>query len=580
MTELTRKIRQKISHPGLSCLPVIFFLAFLALSCAKQGFPPGGPIDKEPPRILATFPASGNVNTPIDSDIEIIFNEPINPKTVISSLYFSPRFEIEPKIKIKSDRIIIQPREPLLPDRTYLFTVGTDLKDAHNVKLDQAFSLAFSTGNSLDSGSISGTVFKEGKRTSGISVLLFDDLPDSSASPDSLKPDYVTQTGTDGNYAFEYIASGNYYLVAFDDKNKNRAINIDLEAVGLPFLPTNIRGKSEAIANVNIRLHRTEAGALSIKSSSVNLDGLLRIKFNRPITELESNRLFKSVSVIKLADSTNGPGLTHFPITPYPASEFLIAVESLVPELEYRISYDLSSIISDIDDSLKIISSNFTYNESKDLKPPRILYQIPAISNEAILMPGEGWEFYFSEPINIDLLQSGICVNNDAGDTLMVDLTSISPMLVSFRPRQLQFGAKYNLIIDPANLADFSGNRSTDSTIQFPFATVGIDTLGSVSGNVLMTDSTFAHATIIDFKPVKQGEGRAETIRLPRGQTQFSASLFPGYYTVSAWVDQNDNQLYDFGAIIPYHRAEPFTVLVDTFRIRTRFESAGVEIKF
>lgn len=577
MTWLTLKIKQSSIRLRF---PLLLLLFLFFANCAKQGFPPGGPVDKEPPQILASFPANGKINTPLDTEIEIIFNEAINPKTVINSLYFSPPFEIEPKIKIKSDRIIIRPQAPLDSNKTYLFTLGTDLKDAHNVKLDQAFSLAFSTGNSIDSGSISGITYNNGKVADGVTVLLFENMPDSSQTIDSLIPNYITQTGKDGKYAFDYIAPGEYFLVAFEDKNKNRKINIDNEAIGLPSSATNLDSKAITANNINVRLHKSDASKLYIKSCSVNLDRVGRVKFSQGLTQSKADLLFSSM---RISDDSGRAGdniSLYWASSLYPASEFLFSLKTVTAGVEYGIQFDQSVIYPTIDDSLKIISSSFIYKEAIDIKPPRLLYQIPSITNEAIFNPGSEWQFYFSEPINFDLLKSGAFITNEANDTLGVELSVTTPITISLKPEQLQSGNKYRLIINPANLVDLAGNKSTDSSITFSFATIGTDTLGSISGIIITTDSTFSHPTIIEFKPVKQGEGRAESLRLERGQVQFSTALFPGYYTISAWVDRNENQQYDFGTIIPYQRSEPFTVHVDTFRVRTRFESAGVEIKF
>ncbi len=580
MTWLTPKIKQISIRLRFPLLILLFLLFLLLTNCAKQGFPPGGPVDKEPPQILASFPANGKINTDLDTEIEIIFNEPINPKTVIKSLYFSPPFEVEPKIKIKSDRIIIRPQAPLDSNKTYLFTLGTDLKDAHNVKLDQAFSLAFSTGNSIDSGSISGIAYNNGKVAPGVTLLLFEKMPDSSQTIDSLVPNYITQTGNDGQYAFDYIAPGEYFLVAFDDKNKNRKININSEAIGLPSSATNLNSNTKTIENVSVRLNKSDASKLHIKSSSVNLDRVGRIKFSHGLTQAKADLLFSSVQVSDDSGKADYHIPIYWPISPYPASEFLFNLNTITAGVEYGIQFDQTVIYPTIDDSLKIISSSFTYKEADDIKPPRILYQTPAITSEAVFHPGDEWQFYYSEPINFDLLKAGTFITNEMNDTLGVDLSKTTPITISLKPNQLQLGSKYQLIISPENLVDLAGNKSTDSSIVFSFATIGTDTLGSISGIIITTDSTFSHATVIEFKPVKQGQGRAESLRLERGQVQFSTALFPGYYTISAWVDQNENHQYDFGTIIPYQRSEPFTVHVDTFRVRTRFESAGVEIKF
>ena len=50
--------------------------------CAKPDFPPGGPVDTTPPRVLATAPADSTTRVPADLEIMFLFSEPMDRVSV------------------------------------------------------------------------------------------------------------------------------------------------------------------------------------------------------------------------------------------------------------------------------------------------------------------------------------------------------------------------------------------------------------------------------------------------------------------------------------------------------------------
>ena len=186
----------------------------------------------------------------------------------------------------------------------------------------------------------------------------------------------------------------------------------------------------------------------------------------------------------------------------------------------------------------------------------------------------------FSEQVDSTLFSAAVRISDSAWDWQAVNITREYPFLFTGRPAEiLQTGHWYQLEIDNRRIIDRAGNRAGDSTEIITFTTIGADTLGQLSGTISFSDPTdAAFPVVMTFVPTRQG--RKRQITLPPGQIDYIAGLIPGYYTVNAFLDRNRNDRFDYGSIIPYQLAEPFTSTADTIRVRTRFESAGVQIDF
>ena len=110
---------------------LIVFLAFLAtLFLGRQiFFPPG-----EKLQVVNTTPLSGQNNIPLNQEIVLEFNQAVNPQDITIS--FLPEFLFE--IKSENQKIIIKPKENLLPKTQYRL----EFKDKSDHSL---FSLVFET---------------------------------------------------------------------------------------------------------------------------------------------------------------------------------------------------------------------------------------------------------------------------------------------------------------------------------------------------------------------------------------------------------------------------------------------------
>ncbi|MDD4050297.1 MAG: Ig-like domain-containing protein [candidate division Zixibacteria bacterium] len=567
------EIRRRLCLAGLAGI-------VLVLGCAKSIAPPGGPADRTPPKVTGSIPLSGTTHISLDSRLSIQFSEPIEPRNPEQAVFISPETDPPPKLAVKGDRLEIRFPGGLQPEKTYVVTMGSDLKDAHAVNLAQSVSLAFSTGAIIDSGSISGIVYKEGKATAGISLALFEKALDGVTPVDSLIPDYLTQSGKDGAFSFAYLPLKRYYLVAFDDKRKNRRINPSQEIIGIPAKNTTLDSTCLTLENINIQMIQRDTGLVSLKSVAFNADRLIKTRFGRKLSKQEVGTLLGSIAIQTTEGESQTLQVTAFtPVTPYPAADYLLLTDQPAPGKSYRVQFDQKVLEPTVVDSLRYLTGDFTVTETPDASAPILVESFPA--DKAANVPADSlFSFRFSEPIDSVGLDRAIRATDTIGDTFSVGLTGIDSFTWAGRPdKPLAHGSRYTLLMFGPLIRDRTGNRLSDSTIAVTFTTLDPAAWGQVSGDIKFASIPDTTAPVVlTFVAAGQGTGREVTVG--PGVRHYLADLLPGYYTVNAYVDIDADGVYNPGSIIPFRPAEPFVTRPDTIRVRSRFESSGMIVEF
>ena len=207
----------------LSFLPLILALALVALtvllpsSCANtSGSPGGGRKDSIPPVITWIDPLPGSVNVPLDASISITFNEFVTIKDS-KSIVLSPPQSKTPTTKMRARTIIVSFEEDLLPNTTYTLDLTNAIADNNEGNLYPGFTLAFSTGPTIDSMAITGTVLDCNTLNpiQGATVMLYKDHSDSALFKH--RPDAVMKTDEWGYFALRNIQDTLYRLYAIVD---------------------------------------------------------------------------------------------------------------------------------------------------------------------------------------------------------------------------------------------------------------------------------------------------------------------------------------------------------------------------
>ena len=242
------------------------FLIFLVLSfsqCAKKGRPDGGPIDEDAPIFVTANPPYETINFD-KKEINIYFNEYIKLKDLTKQLIISPPLNPEnpPLISPQgtpSKFINIKILDTLKENSTYIFDFGNSVQDNNESNTLERFKYIFSTGNYIDSLSLSGNVKNAfiSKNVEDIKLLLY--RLDSSYTDSAVynrKPDYVTSSLDSSNYQFTNLRKGNYLLVALDDVRSDYIFNPETDKIG--FLNDTITLPRDSIINHTISIFKEE----------------------------------------------------------------------------------------------------------------------------------------------------------------------------------------------------------------------------------------------------------------------------------------------------------------------------------
>ncbi|MEE1961380.1 Ig-like domain-containing protein [Allomuricauda taeanensis] len=217
------------------------FLAFMVLAlwqCAKRGSPSGGPKDVTPPKLVRTEPENFSINFKAQK-IRLYFDELIKLQDVQNQLVVSPPFKNPAVISPQgtpSKYIELTIKDTLRENTTYTINFGQSIVDNNEGNPNRFLTYVFSTGDYIDSLSVSGAVKDafDRKAEEFISVMLYE--MDSTYTDSTIyksPPLYISNTG-DSLPLFELknLKAGKYALIALKDVNKNNMFDQKQDKIG------------------------------------------------------------------------------------------------------------------------------------------------------------------------------------------------------------------------------------------------------------------------------------------------------------------------------------------------------------
>jgi hypothetical protein len=247
---------------------IILSLLILFRDCAKVGSPIGGPKDETPPRVVYSIP--DNYSTHFDKKrIEIEFDEYIQLKNINQELVFSPPQKVKPVVRLRNKILLIDLVEDLLDSTTYTLNFGQAIVDNNEANLLENYQFVFSTGNYIDSLSISGLIvnaFDLKPSEEPVTIMLYDKFSDSLPYRDT--PVYIGKSSKKGYFEVNNLKSDTFKVFALKDKNYN--LIYDLPDEEIAFLDTTLILSAEMIRNF--------MDSLKMSQDSVKNDSLINLK--------------------------------------------------------------------------------------------------------------------------------------------------------------------------------------------------------------------------------------------------------------------------------------------------------------
>ncbi|CUS76845.1 Ig-like domain-containing protein [Candidatus Kryptonium thompsonii] len=538
-------------------IPCLIFVLII-IGCATQVPPSGGPLDTTPPEIVKTYPENGTVNFK-GNYVEVEFSEYVDKRSVQDAIYISPYIQGEIQYKWSGRKLKLVFPEKLKDSTTYVITFGTEIKDLNaGNKMKESFTLAFSTGSAIDSGSIEGKIFSN-KGNFMVFAYLIDKLNPDTLSPLHTKPDYATQAGRDGAFKFQFIKLGKYRLFAINDKTKNLLYDPGEDEYGVFWEDIVINSKNPIATNVIFKTTIEDTSKPFVSSVNVLDNSHILIKFSEKINP--ENATIK----IEKNETETLPLITQI----YPDSSKIILI--LLEKLDTRNKYQLA--LSKTTDLAGNELGEHIYEPpgefADDTTAPTLIFSIPAEGENDVNLKPE-IKLFFDDVL---LSEPKIQLFDSTGNEIKVKAKQNLNELIIEPETELKPDELYTLKISEAR--DLNNNIQKD-TLKLSFKTINPLIFGAIEGSVTCED-TISSVIISAFET---STGKKFTTKT-KCNSKFTIEQIPqGRYLIEAFIDSNGNGTYDYGKVFPFAPSEKFTVYPDTVKVRARWTTENINIKF
>ncbi|MBI1770046.1 MAG: Ig-like domain-containing protein [Bacteroidetes bacterium] len=532
---------------------IFIFIVIFLWQCARQSMPAGGPQDKTPPELLSSIPSNSEKNFK-GKTIELTFDELVKLKDPQEEIIITPSVGSKTKFNAKKNKIVILPERNWKDSTTYSIAFRSGIQDVNESNAVEDLHLAFSTGPSIDSLQILGSVYElfRDKIPEKITVAVY-----QSDTFDIFKhkPTYFSKTNKSGAFSLQNLKAGKYFIYAFDDKNKNFKVDSKSERFGFLNQEINLPEKKDSL---HIAIFHVDARPIKITSVR-NTNSISMIRFNK---QLDAVRLKSETSPLIYTY-----GDLHSEIVLYKEFDkrdsLLInvhAFDSVQQELDTAV-YIKYTDSKKLDEKFKLSDWQTTFDtETKKFEAQTTLSKLLlSINFDSTYIQIDTTNFQLIKPseIKFDTLNKLLKINT----TLKIaDKENIpKPVLL------LGKGAIVSI--------DNDSTKAQEIKINIPKPK---DT-GILSLEINTKESHFE---------VQLLSSNGTLIKSFRDLKKYTFKyLAPGEYKISVIVDTNNNGKWDAGTI--YKKAEPEKVILYknsenkfTFPIRANWEVGPLVITF
>ncbi|MDP6685082.1 MAG: Ig-like domain-containing protein [Candidatus Marinimicrobia bacterium] len=532
-----------------------FILCVLFLySCAAVKAPSGGPKDTTPPELIGSEPPQGTTEWKGGS-IRLFFSEYMSETGLEKAFSISPKLKEEWKVELQGNVILIDIPGELEPNRTYILSMSRDLKDEHGVSLEKGSQIAFSTGNVIDSGEISGKLY-DGEN---VSVHLWE--WHENINRDSVyfsTPIYITDSGDDGKFSFQYLSAGRYCILGVGKESAGKPMGPAVFRLGLPKTEALFLIDKDTIANVNMRMKTLEPPLKITRTEFVDHQWG-RLYFNGSVKELPLENL---VQIIQ--EDT----LLYIPeifVDPENNKNLIFLVDSLIRNVKTEIKSQLTKIENEVIlDSVRI--------KAKVPSNPDTSFLIIKNPGKSIKIKpdkdgGPPVEIIFSRPVENYHPSFTFALTKNDTDTVTVNLMWKSPMQINILPKMgWEENLSYSLTLESLDTLRYV-------TLEDSLHSIKINTrdrlgYGRLTGKI--ATQQLQHLAV-EAISIENSADRYPTV-VNSGSTFEINTLPSGKYTILFFQDADGSQNYSYGEVLPFKQAEWFYFYPDTIDIRANWD--------
>ncbi len=536
MTQLSTKTAFRLFAFGAS-------ISLLASSCANIVTPAGGPKDTQPPNAVSATPE--NLSTRFRSNkITIEFNEYVKLENPSQEIIISPAILPEPKIHVKAKKLEIELKDARLDSNTtYTINFGESLKDVNESNVLSNFQFVFSTGDVLDSLSVSGKVMTalDDKPAAKALVMLHKDLGDSALL--KVRPYYFTKTAEDGSFNFSHLGGGAYRLFALKDENYNYIYDLPDEEAA--FMDAALTVDSN-VAGIRLNLFR-EDRKMPLKRIGMDdsRQGFVRLVYSGSVDELAATSFEDGNPVAVIEYNGTRDTLLAWYTRPVAGDSLRLVVNK--DSIEKITVRNMPAHA----DSLKSIFSRFAFASRDSMIGTEgavaavMNHPVKTIAPERIIVAQD------SPRAEIRLVQARL--SDEGARRALFDF-----------PRKQKTG--YTITLLPGALTDYF--ETINDTLALKMRTKSDEDYGSLTVSVSGEDGM---SYILQMVDVNNGDKIKEQAFAGSVKTEFKKML-PGSYEIRIIYDANSNGKWDTGNYMQRRQPERVYAHPEKINVRANWE--------
>lgn len=543
--------------------------------------PTGGLRDSLPPVYKTSNPLPNSLNFKGDK-VEIEFDEYVQLKDGFEKIVVSPPTKSPFVAKAIGKKVVVEFRDTLMANTTYTVDFSNSIVDNNESNPFNEYFFSFSTGDVLDSLSMSGYLLnaKDLSPAAGVYVGAYKQHDDSVFVTKAF--DRIAKTDENGRFTLRNLEPVPYRVFALNDVNSNYYFDQPgesvafLDSVFTPVMIENVRFDTiykdsvtiDTIKSVRsvkylpdsiiLRLFEEEIVRQSFKKAELTSETTVELYFEnyeKQVPEINPvNFVSDNWAVVE-------PSFTTDTIKIWLRDSNVVKLDTLRFELVYQ-KTDSASNFVEARDTVQLIQ-NRKKAKRRDDKKQTFLTCSSSKSVEVYNLPRIEW----SAPV--DFVHDSVVKVEVQKDTLweMVDFRLVADSAVNARSYLLEaeweVGASYRLHIDSASVTDIYGNCNDKTELKFriknkeEYSTLKFKVQG-------VADSAF-----VELLNAKEQVKRVEKLR--NGEVFFK-NVHPGEYYARLVVDSDNDGLWTTGKYIENRKPEQVYYFSKTLKLRANWD--------
>ncbi|MCJ8210424.1 Ig-like domain-containing protein [Mucilaginibacter sp. RS28] len=450
--------------------------------------------------------------------VEMQFDEYFKLNNQYQEISISPTQERLPEFKISSKKLIIDFKDSLQKNTTYVINFGKSIQDVNESNILKNFTYVFSTGPHIDSLSVSGSVTntETQEKEKDATVMLFP-LKQDTAFFGKKKPMIFTTTDSSGNFSLGNLHDGDYRIYALKEPSPDRIYNSDKELIAFSKDPIHL---TKDTSGISLRLFKQVPDKFRIAEKRFDQDGKLLFVFNRPLKD-------PSVKI------TYPPNLDDQKIVDFSKNKDTALV--------YMRNMDFDSIRVAFAEQQKPLDTTYLRKGRKETFTRAIAFRYN-LDQDNRLKPGNDLQLTSNLPIET-FEQSLIVLAEDSTQaTFIIQKDPNNPKLFKLKSRWKQ-DAIYTLTINDNAFTDIYGDKSKKTIKKFQLNKP--ENYGTLSIKLNVPDTSKAYIAEV----INQSKSIVKTQLFSKNSTLIMKDFPTGKYRIRIIYDANRNGIWDSGNV-------------------------------